>query len=137
MNHLSQDLLRAFVEGELDAPGQEALAAHVAGCDACAHRLAEQARMEEALFEVAAAPAHPLPMARRRRWTAAPLAAAALAAGVALAFALWPSRPARVTDLPDCRASSDPARCLQKAQDDGLVVIGPTSHIVVPHYDLN
>jgi hypothetical protein len=51
--HIEQADLAAYVMGETDAVDLEALFAHVAACDECMDRLADEARLELALHEVA------------------------------------------------------------------------------------
>jgi len=99
--------LSALIDGELDAARESALRAHLAGCEACAARLASLGRVDALLAatplpEVSPAlrervlglpGAEPAPVRRapprRRRWLA-PLAAAAAAAALALYLALRP-----------------------------------------------
>ena len=80
--------LRAYRDGELAAAETQTVAGHVAGCEACARRLAEvSARAERILTllnELPGAAAAPL-AARGNRWRWA-AAGMALAAGLAIGF---------------------------------------------------
>jgi anti-sigma factor RsiW len=53
------------IDGELDAPGEAALAAHLAGCVACAHHLAEQQSWHDAIKR--RAPRYAAPAVARTR----------------------------------------------------------------------
>jgi hypothetical protein len=50
--HPDVSMFEGFVAGGLGQADEEALAAHVRTCDACAGKLAREARLEHAIFEV-------------------------------------------------------------------------------------
>jgi anti-sigma factor RsiW len=62
-------LIAAQIDGELDAAGEDALAAHLAGCAACANHLAEQQAWRGVIK--LRAPRHGAPAGLRERVTAA------------------------------------------------------------------
>ncbi len=137
LTHVKREVLEQYVIGALDPHEEQAIDAHLAGCDACAEVMKHEAQLELALIEVAHAPT-PL-----RRPTRAPsrLAALVTTVGVALAasvlFFVWrplaPGEPApQVVHCDDPRSA---ASCIARAHFDGVITIGPDRQLSVPRYE--
>lgn len=148
MNHLSAEMLEAFVTGAL--PNADEIQSHVAVCPACAQALAREARIELAMREVAAQ----IPsLAGRERSRFRPLWTAVAATAAAAAFLLWANREAPVrrashafarpdaavavgpaARLPMCEGAR-PGHCVRAAQQLGLAVVSESHGFVVPIYE--
>ena len=110
------DLLSALLDGELDPDATAEVEAHVAGCPACRHDLADVAGVRDALRDaprLAAPPtfARDLVRARHRasrRGVAVALAAASVV--VVAGLALAPSNPDTSADHPSLALMSDAAQ---------------------------
>lgn len=136
--HVTPDTLEHYVIGALDATSARWVEAHAAGCEACAAALAAEARLELALFEVAAAP----PSLEGRRARRARFAAAAVtgfsALAATVAWLLWVDRPPPPGGHPQvvrCTEVSSAEDCIARAQFDGVLTIGPDERLVVPRYE--
>jgi hypothetical protein len=154
-DHPTREILAAYVSGAGEPAGDLQVEAHVAACAACAAALAAEARLEEALYDVAAAAA---PVGRVRRSEVvgprhrARLVAALVvgAAAAALLLVVWRA-PAPVVAPPAtslaveqdgagpglvfCPKSGVADACVREAQRRGLAVLNASYRVLVPRYE--
>lgn len=138
MKHLSADIAEQYVIGALDTESVRFVEGHVAQCGECATLLQQEARVEIALHDVAAMGKVVSLSSRRRRLGAVVIsAAAAIAAAVILVFVTQSEPPA--SEQPKLRSCADPStasQCIEKAQFDGVLTLGPRGEPIVPRYDV-
>ena len=123
MSHLDDGMLHAYLDGELSAVERARVEAHLAECDPCRERLAEERSLIERADRLLSLAAPPVPAAlrRRRRWWVP----SAWAASIAMAFiGGWLLRPRNppppVTETAEIRdAAAPPAPQLAVAQESG------------------
>ena len=142
VEHPSDDALFDFARGEPSAETGPAFERHVSTCDACAARLAREARLELALADVAALRSQPqaqvgsIARARRRRRVGVAIAAA-LAVAAALVIVLRKPRWAAASSpIPDvvCVDGPEQEACIRRAHRHGLFVAYP-SRAGAPRFD--
>ena len=132
-DHLSDEMLAAYLIDAASDEEIEVLEAHVGTCERCAHRLAREAQLEETLREVARRTAvEPRTTWSRRRWAGAALA---LAAGLALWIG-WPREAPQEAAAPPERPVCDrlPAHC-ERPTRHGLVSTTPVERDAIPRYE--
>lgn len=138
--HLSPDIAEQYVIGALDAESVRFVEGHVAQCGPCAALLQQEARVELALHDVAAMGKVVSLSSRRRRVGAVVLSAlAAAAAAVVLVVTQTEQGGPPRAEQPKLRTCSDPStasRCIEQAQFDGVLTIGPRGEPIVPRYDV-
>ena len=136
--HLNPDLVEQYVIGALDAESTRFVEAHVAQCPACAVLLRDEARVEVALHEVAAASVAQrkvVPLFKRRR-VGVGVGVLAVAAAAALVVVLRSGVPDEAPRVRDCSNPGTARECISKAQFDGVLTIGPRGEPIVPRYDV-
>ena len=127
MNHPNAEDFTEYVTGALvDASRFEE---HIQGCESCSSRLQAECRFEQALVEVANAPA----VSSKRAWKAAATLGIAAAAGLAVLVGSWYSQPP--ADNPGMAAcgGSKAETCIASAFHRGQAVAYPELHI--PRYE--
>ncbi len=123
MEHVNEETLQLFIIGGLQGEALAHFSAHVSACDACARKLRHEAMAEAKLQKLV--PALAMSTAKKRDLRGV----AALAAGIALALALFGSSPE--PSLPPGRAALDchdgPKQnvCIAAAQRHGRTVRYP------------
>lgn len=138
MKHLSADIAEQYVIGALDAESVRFVEGHVAQCEPCATLLTREARVELGLHEVASMGNVVSLSARRRRAGAIIVSAAAAIAAAVIVVVVTSSEPPSGAQ-PKLRTCTDPStasRCIEEAQFDGLLTIGPRGEPIVPRYDV-
>lgn len=139
MKHLSPDIAEQYVIGALDAESVRFVEGHVAQCTDCAKLLQQEARVEIALHEVGSM-GNVVSLASRRRRVGAVIvsAVAAIAAAVILVVVTDSDSPPAAAQ-PSLRSCADPStasKCIEQAQFDGVITIGPRGETIVPKYDV-
>jgi anti-sigma-K factor RskA len=139
MKHLSPDIAEQYVIGALDAESVRFVEGHVAQCAECAKLLQQEARVELALHDVGAMGSVVSLASRRRRVGAVIVSAvAAIAAAVVLLVVTDSDTPPADTQpvLRKCADPSTASQCIEQAQFDGVITIGPRGEPIVPRYDV-
>jgi hypothetical protein len=128
-DHHDATELALFVRGELEGARRASFEAHVAGCEACAARLASEARLEVALEALGPALAGGLARRRRvRRAVAAAVVAAAAAVVLVTVHRGGELAPLATRSLPQvtCADGPDQSACIKRAHQHGLFVRYPS-----------
>lgn len=138
MKHLSADIAEQYVIGALDAESVRFVEGHVAQCAECASLLQQEARVELALHEVGSMGSVVSLASRRRRVGAVVFSAvAAIAAAVVLVVVTDSEPPAAAQPaLRSCTDPSTASQCIEQAQFDGVITIGPRGEPIVPRYEV-
>ncbi|MFL5318213.1 MAG: hypothetical protein ACJ790_01055 [Myxococcaceae bacterium] len=133
--HLSPEELQSFVDGSSDPATEQRLSVHVRKCSACAAALSNAAKLEEQLYEVAAARGWAPNRARTFRRATRVLVPLAIAASLLYALVLRPR--AIVVNEPELTAAAIPAvicpdgpdqrQCVREAHARGLIVSYPAT----------
>lgn len=135
--HLVGDIVEQYVIGALDPESVRFVEGHVAQCPACAQLLQAEARVELSLHEVASMQRVVSLSSRRKRVTALVAAVAAVLLGVVAFGGLWPQSGSAPPSLRDCSEPSTSRSCIDRAQFDGELTIGPRGEPIVPRYDVS
>lgn len=135
-DHLSDEMLAAYLIDAASDEEIEIVEAHVGDCEPCAERLAREAQLEETLREIArgVAAGEARTARGRRRWVAA---AIAVAAGLALWLGWSREAPREVAAPPERPVPVCvrlPARCEQPTRH-GLVATTPVEREAIPRYE--
>ena len=126
--HLSEETLDQYVNGEAEAYDVDRLAEHVRVCELCARKLQRAARVEEALHEVAQS--HERQSASPRRWLAvASLLIVVGVSGIVSKLFSHSEAPSALVSLGEiiCPDGDDQASCIRDAHAHGRVVAYPAS----------